>query len=73
MALHSIDAILIENGINCLEIGLLEPIGVLQLDHHEDLDYPGIATLTDEQRLIDNAVLESLDKKRRGDDILLHG
>uniref|UniRef100_A0A0L8HU10 Helitron helicase-like domain-containing protein n=1 Tax=Octopus bimaculoides TaxID=37653 RepID=A0A0L8HU10_OCTBM len=63
MALHSIDAILIENGINCLTIGLPEPLGVLQLDHHEDLDHPGIATFTDEQKLIANAVLESVDKR----------
>ncbi|CAI9725574.1 Hypothetical predicted protein [Octopus vulgaris] len=65
MALHSIDAILIENGINCLAIGLPEPIGVQQLEYHEGLEYLGIDTLTDKQRVIDNAVLESVDKKRR--------
>ncbi|CAI9726523.1 ATP-dependent DNA helicase PIF1-like [Octopus vulgaris] len=65
MAMHSVDAILIENGFNCLAIGLPEPIGVLQLDHRIDIDHPGIATLTDEKRLVANAVLESVDKKRR--------
>ncbi|CAI9720417.1 Hypothetical predicted protein [Octopus vulgaris] len=42
-------------------IGLPESIRVPQLDHHEDLDHPGIATLTDEQRLMTNAVLESVE------------
>lgn len=47
MALHSVDEILIENGINCLAIGLPEIIGVPQPNHHEELDQSHIARFTD--------------------------
>lgn len=47
--LQSVDAPLIKNGINCLTVGLPETTEIPQLDHHEDLDHPGMKTLTDEQ------------------------
>ena len=65
MALHSINAVLIENGTNCQTIGLSEPVGMQQVEYEDDVNQPGIATLTDEQRVIADAAIEAVEKKRR--------
>ena len=49
MALHSINAILIENGSKCSAFGLPEPNEEPEIDHPEKNDGPDIATLTEEQ------------------------
>ena len=67
MALQSINAVLIENGTKCLKIGLPEPFGVQQTEHGTVLNFPDITTLTTEQKAIAEIVIESLEKKRRGE------
>jgi hypothetical protein len=67
MAIHFINDILMENGTNCQRIGLPAPFEIQQIAPDNEVNNIDIATFTDEQRHIADAVIDAVQKKKRGE------
>ena len=67
MALGIINTILVENGTNTARLGLPQPNLMFQPEPQADINHPDIDSLTEEQRVVADAVIYAVQQRRRGE------